>query len=900
MSRTHISVSCVDTDREVASEIATRLATVSESEIDAEGVTTATAALEAVGDIDVVVLGDGVDGTTLPELIEELSIPVLCCPADGDEALASYLLDHGATDYVPRKGEWGSKLSRRVMRAARTVEAESRHQSLLVDQSPLGVIEWDRKGIIRGWNGAASEIFGYESEEAIGAHGLSLLSPASASEEIDEIWTALIEGTGGTEVVSENRTRKGERLTCEWHNTALVDDGETVGAVSFVEDITDRRELRIAVHEHERKVRHLQATATEMACVTEEMVVYRRITEAAERILEFDLSYVGIEIDGWIVPIVRSADATPDGARTMSVEEGIVGETFRSGESKLIEDVERASGVSPAQSEYRSGISVPIGDIGVFQAVACERGAFDRTDLELTELLCAHSAAVLTRITSERDVRHERDRFAALFENVPDPVVQYRYEKANPIVESVNPAFESVFGFDTETPIGRSLDTLIAPKEHNDRTSRINGRIAMGEQLDVEIERETVTETQTFLLRNVPLSAGETRAGYAIYTDISEQKHHQTTLAALQRTTRQLISAETEGAIGNQLIETAQQVLSLPYAVVLRHRPEENVLRPVAVPKRWGSLDSDLVEYLTFEAGGSLTWTAFESGEAAIYEDITTEPDVGRSKPNVRGTMVLPISEWGVFLIGSKTANAFDETDLDFARVLAASAEAAFERTARETTIREREAELARQNRRLEQFASVVSHDLRNPLTIARGRLDLAIDGNSGQLERVNDALERIESIIDDVLQLAREDTATDIKCVDLAACTREAWALVETDGVRLSIEENETIRADRSRLQRVFENLFRNAVEHGSTTEERMTVRVGPFDGGFFVDDDGEGIPPDEREAVFTYGHSGGDGSGLGLAIVAQIVEAHGWQVSVTDSAAGGTRFEIRTEPSH
>jgi signal transduction histidine kinase len=421
----------------------------------------------------------------------------------------------------------------------------------------------------------------------------------------------------------------------------------------------------------------------------------------------------------------------------------------------------------------------------------------------------------------------------------------------------------------------------------------------MGEQLDVEIERETVTGTRTFLLRNVPLSAGETRAGYAIYTDISEQKHYQTTLAALQRTTRQLISAETEHAIGRQLIETAQQVLSLPYAVVLRHRHGENVLRPVAVPERWGSLDSDLVEYLTFEAGGSLTWTAFENGEAAIYEDITTEPDVGRSKPNVRGTMVLPIGEWGVFLIGSKTANAFDETDLDFARVLAASAEAAFERTARETTIRKREAQLARQNRRLEQFASVVSHDLRNPLTIARGRLDLAIDENTGQLERIDDALERIESIIDDVLQLAREDTVEERECVDLAACAREAWALVETDGGRLSIEENGTVRADRSRLQRVFENLFRNAVEHGSTDEEGMTVRVGPFEGGFFVADDGEGIPLDEREAVFTYGHSGGDGSGLGLAIVAQIVEAHGWRVSITDSVAGGARFEIRTEPS-
>lgn len=947
MSPTRLSVRCVDADREVASEMATRLATA--SDIDAEGVTTATAALEAVGEIDVVVLGDGVDGMERSELIEGLSTPVVCCPANGDEALASRLLDHGATDYVPRKGAWGSALLRRVIRAARTADAEKRRRSLVVDQSPLGMIEWNREGVITGWNGAASEIFGYEPEEAIGTHGLSLLSSADEREEIGEIWTALIEGTGGGEVVSENRTREGRRVTCEWHNTALVDDGKTVGAVSFVQDITARRELRTAVHEHERKVRHLQTTAMELACVTEEMAVYRRMTEAAERVLEFDLSYVGIEIDGWIVPIVRSADAGVDGARTMSVEEGIVGETFMSGESKLIEDVESTPGVSPAQPEYRSGISVPIGDVGVFQAVACERAAFDRTDLELTELLCAHAAAVLTRITSQRDVRHERDRFAALFENVPDPVVQYRYEDGEPIVRSINPAFESIFGFDAEAPLGRSLDSLIVPREDGDRTVGINDRIATGEQLDIEVERETVTGRRTFLLRNVPLSSGETRAGYAIYTDISEQKHHQATLAALQRTTRQLISAETESEIGEQLIGTAKRVLSLPYAAVLRYRPEENVLRPIAVSERWGSLDADIVEYLTFEAGGSLTWTAFESGEAAIYEDITTEADVGRDEPKVRGAMLLPIGEWGVFLVGSTAADSFDETDLDFAGVLAASAEAAFERTARETTIREREAELARQNRRLEQFASVVSHDLRNPLTIARGRLDLARDGNPDQLERVDDALGRIESIIDDVLQLAREDTVETIECVDLATCAREAWALAETEGATLSIEENGTIRGDRNRLQRVFENLFRNCVEHGSTSnrnasrsdgmrgsfapacqpdspsesgddvehsstghrpaaddsaersstgKEGLSVRVGTFDGGFFVADDGEGIPSDEREEVFTYGHSGGDGSGLGLAIVEQIVEAHGWRVSVADSPRGA-RFEIRTEPS-
>ena len=110
----------------------------------------------------------------------------------------------------------------------------------------------------------------------------------------------------------------------------------------------------------------------------------------------------------------------------------------------------------------------------------------------------------------------------------------------------------------------------------------------------------------------------------------------------------------------------------------------------------------------------------------------------------------------------------------------------------------------------------------------------------------------------------------------------------------------------DRGRLQEVFENLFRNSVEHGSTDEQAesdddgsaVTVRVGPLGGdesGFFVEDDGPGIPPDERDSVFERGYtSAGTGTGLGLPLVEQIVGAHGWSVRAVESASGGARFEI------
>ena len=80
--------------------------------------------------------------------------------------------------------------------------------------------------------------------------------------------------------------------------------------------------------------------------------------------------------------------------------------------------------------------------------------------------------------------------------------------------------------------------------------------------------------------------------------------------------------------------------------------------------------------------------------------------------------------------------------------------------------------------------------------------------------------------------------------------------------------------------------------MEHGG---EDVTVRIGELDGGFSVEDDGPGIPPEDREQIFDAGYSTTrDGTGFGLSIVQEIIEAHGWTVAVTEGADGGARFEI------
>ncbi|MFB6135003.1 MAG: sensor histidine kinase [Halanaeroarchaeum sp.] len=215
---------------------------------------------------------------------------------------------------------------------------------------------------------------------------------------------------------------------------------------------------------------------------------------------------------------------------------------------------------------------------------------------------------------------------------------------------------------------------------------------------------------------------------------------------------------------------------------------------------------------------------------------------------------------------------------------------------ARAREIREREAELDERNGRLEDFASIVSHDLRNPLNVAEGRLELAreeVEGANEHLDSVAQSLDRMEALIEDLLVLAREgDAIEDPEPVALDRVTQKAWENVATSDATLECQARQRVVADESRLAELLENLIDNAVSHGG---EDVTVRVEDLEDGFAVEDDGPGIPPEERGEVFEAGYSNDpNGTGFGLYIVEIIAEAHGWSVRVTEGSAGGARFEF------
>jgi len=210
------------------------------------------------------------------------------------------------------------------------------------------------------------------------------------------------------------------------------------------------------------------------------------------------------------------------------------------------------------------------------------------------------------------------------------------------------------------------------------------------------------------------------------------------------------------------------------------------------------------------------------------------------------------------------------------------------------TEHKQREQELEQQNTRLEEFTRVVSHDLRNPLTVAEGRFELAQDAcESDHLNKAADALERCQTLIDDLLVVAREGTRVrEVESISLHTIAEQCWQHVATEKAAIQIATEHHIRADRSRLQQLLENLYRNTIEHAG---EGATVTVGDLPDGFYVEDDGPGIPGTERGTVFNPGYSTTEeGTGFGLSIVQQVADNHDWSVRVTDGSTGGARFEF------
>jgi PAS domain S-box-containing protein len=578
----------------------------------------------------------------------------------------------------------------------------------------------------------------------------------------------------------------------------------------------------------------------------------------------------------------------------------------------------------------------------------------------------------------------------------------------NPIVYA-NDAFARLTGYDVDAVLGQNCGFLRGPETSADRAATLRDAVDAGDSASTVIRHYRRDGTLFWNhVEIVPLTDddGTVTRFASFHHDVTDSKRRERDLErrqqrfeSLHEASRQFMNAESITDVARIATDAAKHTLDFPITVLRFVDTGGEQLRPTAATAESVAEAGERPDYRVDDAAPAAT--VYRTGETRIYDDFD-EVDDGYDRGDLRSGMYLPLEEYGVMSICDTEPAAFDETDLQTAGVLAKLAAGAVSRLESERAIQ-------RRNERLERFANIVAHDLRNPLGIARGRLELAREtSDDDDLDAVARAQERMSSLIDDLLTLAREGgtvTDDDAEPLELARVARDCWRLVETPGARLVIDDTRTLRADEGRLRRLLENLFRNSVEHGSTesraqpgdseasetprtagdagdsvehgstnnrpvagdsvehgsTESRampgdseasetprtageagdsvehgstnnrpeagdsvehgdpapesaaddLTVSVGVVEDfvrsaaatspdrtrtlGFYVEDDGVGIPPERRDRVFDDGYSTQSaGTGFGLSIVEEIADAHDWTVRVTESAGGGARFEF------
>lgn len=489
----------------------------------------------------------------------------------------------------------------------------------------------------------------------------------------------------------------------------------------------------------------------------------------------------------------------------------------------------------------------------------------------------------------------QRHRFERMLEAVPSSIIQ------------VNSDGEFIFANNRAEQVLGLEKSALTDRTYNDPEWEIrdmDGNRLPEEELPFRVVKDTGEPvrdirhtvqwpdgTERFLsVSGAPLFRGDSVDSVVFsLTDITDRQQYHNRLARLHQASRELYEAETAKQIAETTSQAAVDILDFQLNGVHLYDEEAGGLAPVAVSDTTEEIADKLI---TFDRG--IAWEAYQRNEVRCFGDVRTASEVYDSDTDMRTGLYFPLGDHGVLILTSQTVDDYDKMDRSLGTLLAANATSALDRIERESVLREQKASLTRQNKRLEQFANVVSHDVRNPLNVARGRV-AQLDENSGHKQAALDALDRIEAITDDVLTLARVgDSVSDVDPVSLSAIATDAWSVIEHPEATLTVESDCRFDADSTRLQQLFENLFRNAIEHGGST---VTVQVGAIDdaAGFYVADDGTGIPESDREKVFESGYStNSEGTGLGLDIVKEIVDGHDWAITVTASRDGGARFEV------
>jgi PAS domain S-box-containing protein len=734
-------------------------------------------------------------------------------------------------------------------------------------------------------------VFGFEEATVIGHSIRDALVPDSEYKKHRSLRDELVSGTP-IEAEVRRQTNDGIR---QFKLQAIPTDGSdgARGAYVWYTDITEQKQ-------YEERLESLNEASQNLLTATTETEVANITIEIAQQVLDQPLTAMwSFDAEAEMLRPLAATDAAAElnGSRDRSdgIQAILSGTTemdiFREGALTEIEDYSSVENPAHPDTPLGTVLIAPLGDHGQLRVGSLTVQVFDDATRDLVEILCQNAEAALERVDREQTLSNLSEITSELVQATSAEEIATLAAKAgNEILEL---PYTHVYLI---TDNGETLEPVAVTDATRDRFGELP-RFQRGEGVfwntisDGEIRLYDDVQTEPALASDLPFR-GAVIAPFGERGVFASGSLQPAEFDAFDKKLVSILAATTEGALEQaereERLRDHEQELERArdrFRSVFEHSNDAIII-----------FDPEADEILEAnpQASELLGYThekLLSMGPSDIHPEKMDQfrafLETIRSDGTGRTNRLSCLTVSGDYVPAEISASTLEFGGRDSVLALIRDV----------SELRQYERELERKNDRLEDFASVISHDLRNPLNVALSRIELAqTDIQSEHLESATSSLQRMEEMIGDLLAVTRAgESVEETDRVSLDSVVDGCWRNVDTKDATLEASAEMTIRADESRLRHVLENLFRNAIEHGRSD---VTIRVGtlPDDTGFYIEDDGPGIPFDKRTDVFEQGYStADDGTGFGLNIVREIAEAHGWEIIVTDGAEGGARFEIR-----
>jgi len=338
------------------------------------------------------------DGTPIPTEVNLSSYKI-----DGDKYLMAIVRD------ITDRKEVEEELKRVNEEMVKSRERYRSYFEKLGDAIFITKAGGENHGRILDVNSTAVEQTGYSREELLGMNiedDLAIAPHRLGKHMEDDV--SLDDG----EMINFTEKKKKKDGTEYWTEVVVtpVDYEGKSAALSINRDITERKRSQEALHEERTKLRRLHDAVDRLQRQDTEEGVAQAAVGVAEKMLDFEICDISMIEGEFIVPRASSAGLDPDQATKFKITEGLAGKTFRTGETIWGDDIANYPEAKPTQDDFKAFISVPIGEIGIFQVISREVASFDESDVELAEILAGHLREEFKRVRLEEQLRQQAIR----------------------------------------------------------------------------------------------------------------------------------------------------------------------------------------------------------------------------------------------------------------------------------------------------------------------------------------------------------------------------------------------------------------------------------------------------------------------------------------------------------